>query len=161
MSISCEHEGTSGRMIAANSLGRILTRDFWADGGVNSILTLVLSPLPGSKLPSKTVAYFMAHRGNPKSEDSARFIIHLRSLLISIGESGFDELTWVLGDMHPLFAPCLRPAYPIQSKMKSERPNICWNSYSHRILIRNAKRFILFSPRRSDLIGSIKYLVSS
>lgn len=81
-------------MIAANSLGWILTRDFWADGGVNSILTLVLPPpLAGSKLPSKTVAYFMALRGNPKSEDSARFIIHLRSRLISIGESGFDELT--------------------------------------------------------------------
>ena len=94
MSIPFERERTSGRMIVANSLGWILTRDFWADGGVNSILTLVLSPpLAGSKLPSKTVAYFMMLRGNPKSEDSARFIIHLRSRLISIDESGFDELT--------------------------------------------------------------------
>jgi len=44
MSIPPERERTSGRMIAANSLGWILTRDFWADGSVNSILTLVLSP---------------------------------------------------------------------------------------------------------------------
>jgi len=44
MSIPPERERTSGRMIAANSLGWILTRDFWAGGSVNSILTLVLFP---------------------------------------------------------------------------------------------------------------------
>lgn len=44
MSSSPERERTSGRMIAANSLGWIpTTRGFWVDGGVNSILTLVPS----------------------------------------------------------------------------------------------------------------------
>lgn len=153
MSISFEHERTSGRMIAANSLGRILTRDFWADGGVNSILTLVLSP-PDRNYPLRPL-HISWRFGETRSlpEDSVRFIIHLRSRLISIGESGFDELTQVLGDMHPLFAPCLRPAYPIRSEMKSEWPNICRNSYSHRILI---PRRLLLLFRRSDLVSSIK-----
>lgn len=64
-------------------------------GGVNSILTVVPSSRRlGSKLPSKTVAYFMAFRGDPKSEDSARFIIHLRSRLnIDSRERSFDEPT--------------------------------------------------------------------
>lgn len=96
-------------MIPANSLGWILIRDFWADGCVNSILTLVPSSPSGSKLPSKTVAYFMALQGNLKSEDSAQFIIHLHSRLISILENGFDGTSLAaLGDMHPLFAACLR-----------------------------------------------------
>lgn len=64
-------------------------------GGVNSILTVVPSSRRlGSKLPSKTVAYFMAFRGDPKSEDSVRFIIHLRSRLnIDSRERSFDEPT--------------------------------------------------------------------
>lgn len=60
-------KGHPDRMIAANSLGWIPTRDFWADGGVNSILTVVPSPpRAGSKLPSKAVAYFMVFQGDPE-----------------------------------------------------------------------------------------------
>lgn len=124
-------------MIPANSLGWIPIRDFWADGCVNSILTLVPSPPSGSKLPSKTVAYFMALQGNPKSEDSAQFIIHLRSRLISIRESGFDGTYFgALGDMHPLFAAaCLRPASRSARNgpgKKRARSNIYRDSYPYR-----------------------------
>lgn len=116
-------------MIPANSLGWILIRDFWADGCVNSILTLVPPPPSGSKLPSKTVAYFMALQGNPKSEDSAQFIIHLRSRLISIRESGFDGTYFVAWGYAPFICCLSLSRISRRLQMIPQKKNVWSNIY--------------------------------
>lgn len=81
-----ECERTSGRMIAANSLGWVPTRDFWVGEGVNSILTLVpSSSRAGSKLPSKRVLdYPCIFHGS--LETSSRLIYNLLQTGISISQ---------------------------------------------------------------------------
>lgn len=107
-----ECERTSGRMIAANSLGWIPTRDFWVGEGVNSILTLVPSASrAGSKLPSKRVLdYPCIFHGS--LETSSRLIYNLLWAGISISRLRKLWRTYLdfPGCMRPLFAPCLRPA---------------------------------------------------
>lgn len=96
-------KGHPDRMITANSLGWI--RDFSMGGGVNSILTVVPStPRAGSKLPSKTVAYFM--RFGERSEVwRLGAIYNSPSLSTNIDWRAqlWRTCSQLLGNMHPLF----------------------------------------------------------
>lgn len=58
--------------------------------------------------------------------------------------------------MHPLFAPCFPPAYPILKWFfKSKWLNICSSSYSYRILIRTASRLLFLPKIRFDRLNKI------